>query len=92
MTVPLEAVAVAFSIAAGICVIDIFIARIKPRRIIRLCESIILSLAAGYYIQAAVTNTVPSPDLRFLWLCLAAVIIAEVISRWDLSFLRGRRK
>jgi hypothetical protein len=81
MTIPLEAVAFAFTLAAIASTIDIFYAQYTPIKIFRFFEAFIMGMAAGYYWQAYQYNITPSAELRVVWIALCVVVIAEIISR-----------
>lgn len=83
--IPPEYVVAAFLVAALICLIDVVKAAHWRNKVIRSCQAVILIIAAAYYGQAAIVNALPSSDVRVVWICLAIVTSAEVISRWQLG-------
>jgi hypothetical protein len=85
MMVPPYLVTISFIIAAAICAIDIPKSPSWRSKSIRACQVVVMVIAAFYYGQAAVTAALPSSDLRIVWICMAAVTVAEVVSRWQLG-------
>jgi hypothetical protein len=81
MIVPQWMVAVAFSLTVIASILDAVFARHLSVKLFRFFQSLTLGIAASYYWQAALSNSLPSPDLRFVWLALSTIIIGEIISR-----------
>lgn len=81
MIIPQWIVAVAFTLAVLASLLDMVFARHTSVKAFRLFEALILAIAASYYWEATITSSLPSTDLRYVWLALCTIIIAEIISR-----------
>jgi hypothetical protein len=81
MIVPLYAVAVAFSLVVLFCLFDVLMVRPISIRLFRLIQGAVVGIAANYYWYAYISNTVPSSDLRIVWVVLCVVMMAEIVSR-----------
>lgn len=79
--IPAWAVSAAFGLAALFCLGDIIAAQGFSRKLFRFFQSMVCIMAAVYYLEAASKDAVPSPELRYVWIALCAIIIGEVISR-----------
>ena len=82
ITVPQIFVAIAFTIVVIFCIIDMVIVKHLRRRLGRFFQAVIYAGASFYYWWAMVNNTVPSVELRIVWLAVCATVISEIVSRW----------
>jgi uncharacterized membrane protein len=83
IVVPQYIVAIAFSMAALVIFADMLMVRATLRKMGRFCQGIIVTAAAYFYWVAEAHQTLPSQDLRIVWIALAISIGSEVISRWE---------
>ncbi len=86
MVIPLNVVALAFSVAAVFCGIDVILVRGGSRKLFRLFQGIVFAVAAFYYWDTIGHHAqIPTTDLRVVWVSLCIVAVGEIISRWTVG-------
>jgi hypothetical protein len=90
IALPLPVVALAFSITAIVCLIDMHLTTLKPRKFFRAFQFVAFALAAMVYWRAyAEGEPIPQPEIRIVLILISVLAISEIVSRWDIWF-RGR--
>ena len=74
-------VALAFTLACLASLLDMVFVRHNSVKAFRFFEALILAIASFYYWEAEIADSLPSTDLRVVWIALCTIIIAEIISR-----------
>ena len=80
---PQYVVAISFTVAGLFGLYDMGVSKKSASKMFRLFEAAICFIAAFYYWVATLEATLPSPNLRYVWVSLCIILCSEVISRQD---------
>jgi hypothetical protein len=90
VTISLQIVAFAFTIAALFCLMDIPLAKPVPRQWLRAFQFVAVAMMAFVYWRASSLQAIiPPVEVRIPLVALAVLICSEIISRWSIG---GNRK